>query len=62
MDSTSAKTEKPKLEELSREQLIGLLKESIRTKLMKAAGLSSSDDSVLDQIYPNKGKPLPAAT
>ena len=34
--------------------------ESCFTKLMKSAGLTPNESSVLDKLFPNKGKPLPA--
>jgi hypothetical protein len=34
--------------------------ESCFTKLMKSSGLTPNESSVLDKLFPNKGKPLPA--
>jgi transposase len=44
------------LNEISSWKTLG---ESCFTRLMKAAGLTPNDESVLDKLFPNKGKPLP---
>jgi len=36
--------------------------ESCFTRLLKQAGLTQNDTSILDKLFPNKGKPLPAAS